>query len=62
MTGPRIAKDPSLLASREAIVSQASTVGVVVLGIDFKSNRRERIYDADKIWSGEHTMLDYLER
>ena len=35
--------------------------GVVVLGIDFKSKRRERIYDADKIWSGEHTMLDYTE-
>ena len=35
--------------------------GEVILGIDFRSKRRERIYDADKIWSGEHTILDYTE-
>ena len=61
MTGPRISKDLSLPANRKAIVRQTSTAGVVVLGIDFKSNHRERIYDADKIWSGEHTTLDYTE-
>jgi hypothetical protein len=61
MTGPRIAKDPGLLVNRKTIVCQALTVGVVVCGTDFKSNRRERIYDADKIWSGEHTILDYSE-
>ncbi len=33
----------------------------IILGIDFRSKRRERIYDADKVWSGEHTILDYTE-
>jgi hypothetical protein len=36
-------------------------VGEIILGIDFRSKRCERIYDADKIWSGEHTILDYTE-
>ncbi|UPJ46784.1 hypothetical protein IVB30_26135 [Bradyrhizobium sp. 200] len=36
-------------------------MGQIILGIDFKSKRRERIYDADKVWSGEHTILDYTE-
>ncbi|MGY4303004.1 hypothetical protein ACVIJ6_000247 [Bradyrhizobium sp. USDA 4369] len=35
--------------------------GEVVRGIDFRSKRRERIYDPDKIWSGEHTMQDFIE-
>jgi hypothetical protein len=35
--------------------------GQIILGIDFRSKRRERIYDADKVWSGEHTILDYTE-
>ena len=38
-----------------------TAMGEIVLGVDFKSKRRERIYDADKVWSGEHTILDYTE-
>lgn len=38
-----------------------TAVGEVIVGVDFKSKRRGRIYDADKIWSGEHTILDYTE-
>jgi hypothetical protein len=40
---------------------EALTVGVVVLGTDFRSQRRERVYDADRVWSGEHTFADYTE-
>jgi hypothetical protein len=36
-------------------------MGVVALGIDFRAKRRERVYDADKVWSGEHSILDYTE-
>ena len=36
-------------------------MGVVVLGTDFRSKRRERVYDADTVWSGEHTFMDYTE-
>jgi hypothetical protein len=36
-------------------------MGQIILGIDFRSKRRERIYDAEKVWSGEHTILDYTE-
>jgi hypothetical protein len=36
-------------------------MGEIILGINFRSKRRERIYDADKVWSGEHTILDYTE-
>ncbi|MEH2533483.1 hypothetical protein V1277_000134 [Bradyrhizobium sp. AZCC 1588] len=36
-------------------------MGQIILGIDFRSKRRERIYDADKVWSGEHTILDHTE-
>ncbi|WP_035646716.1 hypothetical protein [Bradyrhizobium sp. ORS 285] len=36
--------------------------GEVVRLSDFKPRRRERIYDPDKIWSGEHTAWDYTER
>ncbi|KRR21049.1 hypothetical protein CQ13_31305 [Bradyrhizobium retamae] len=36
-------------------------MGEVIFGIDLRSKRRERIYDADKVWSGEHTILDYTE-
>ena len=35
--------------------------GEVVRGIHFRSKRRERIYDPDKIWSGEHTTQDFIE-
>lgn len=58
MTKPKIAEDPSVPDIR---VCEASTPRVVVLGVDFRSRRRERVYDADKIWSGEHTILDYTE-
>lgn len=60
MTGPKIAEDPSHLISRKTTASQAST-GVVVIGTDFRSDGRERIYDADRVWSGEHTIRDYTE-
>lgn len=40
---------------------EESGTGQIILGIDFRSKRRERIYDADMIWSGEHTVLDYTE-
>jgi hypothetical protein len=36
-------------------------MGQIILGIDFRSKRRERVYDAEKVWSGEHTILDYTE-
>lgn len=58
MTKPKIAEDSSVPDIR---VCEASTPGVVVLRVDFRSRRRERVYDADKIWSGEHTILDYTE-
>lgn len=58
MTKPQIAEDRSVPDNR---VCEAATGGVVVLGIDFRFRRRERVYDADKIWSGEHTVLDYTE-
>ncbi len=57
MTKPEVAKVPN----REPIACESLPMGVVVLGIDFRSRRRERIYDADKIWSGDHTVLDYTE-
>lgn len=60
MSRRQIARDPSLPASRETELCDMTT-GVVVLGIDFRSKCRERVYDADKIWSGEHTVLDYTE-
>jgi hypothetical protein len=60
MTKPQLAEGPGLLADREPTVCQAST-RVIVLGTNFKSKRRERTYDADKIWSGEHTIADYSE-
>jgi hypothetical protein len=46
---------------RETAVREASATGEVVHGINFRSKRRERVYDADKVWSGEHTILDYTE-
>lgn len=49
------------LSYREKTVREASVPGEIVLGINFKSKRRERVYDADKVWSGEHTILDYTE-
>lgn len=61
MTKAQIAEDTNLPDGRETTFCEASTSGLVVLGIDFRSKRRERIYDADKIWSGQHTMLDYTE-
>lgn len=61
MPKPQIAEDPRLPADRETTPCEALTAGVVVLGIDFRWRRRERIYDSDKVWSGEHTILDYTE-
>ena len=61
MTKPQIVEEPGLPVNRETIACDALTMGVVVLGIDFKSKRRERVYDADKVWSGEHTIQDYTE-
>lgn len=61
MSKPLIAKVLSLPVSRETTVCKALTASVVILGVDFRSRRQERIYDADKIWSGEHTTLDYTE-
>lgn len=61
MTKPQVAEDPSPPANREPTICQALPMGVIVRGIDFKSKRRERVYDADKIWSGEHTIADYSE-
>ncbi|WFU42164.1 hypothetical protein QA640_06705 [Bradyrhizobium sp. CB82] len=61
MTKPQVAENPSFLVNRAPVVGEALTAGVVVLGIDFRSRRRERVYDADKIWSGEHSILDYTE-
>lgn len=58
MTKPQIAEDRSVPDNR---VCEPVTAGVVVLGIDFRSRRRERVYDPDKIWSGEHTIVDYTE-
>jgi hypothetical protein len=61
MTKPQIAEDPDPAINRETIACEAMTVRVVVLGIDFRSKRRERVYDAEKVWSGEHTIRDYTE-
>jgi hypothetical protein len=61
MTKPQIAEDPDPAVNRETIACEALTMGVVVLGIDFRSKRRERVYDADKVWSGEHSTRDYTE-
>ena len=61
MTKPQIEEDPSLPVNPETIACEALTMGVVVLGIDFRSKRPERVYDADKVWSGEHTIRNYTE-
>jgi hypothetical protein len=61
MTKLQLAEGPGLLADREPTVCQASMTRVIVRGTNFKSKRRERTYDADKIWSGEHTIADYSE-
>lgn len=61
MTKPQVTENPSVPVKRAPMACDTLTAGVVVLGTDFRSRRRERIYDADKIWSGEHTILDYTE-
>lgn len=61
MTRLQPAEDSSSPSDRERAVCQGSLSGGVVLRIDFRSRLPERIYDADKIWSGEHTLLDYTE-
>jgi hypothetical protein len=61
MTKPQIAEDPGLPVNRETTACEALTLGVVVRGIDFRFRRRERVYDADSVWSGEHTIRDYTE-
>lgn len=52
---------PSGYLGDEKTVRETSATGEIVLGINFKSKRRERVYDADKVWSGEQTILDYTE-
>jgi len=52
---------PSELLNREETVLKPSAPGEIVFGVNFNTKRRERIYDADKVWSGEHTILDYTE-
>ena len=59
MTKLQIAEDPDPAVDRKTTGCEYS--GVIVLGTDFRSKRRERVYDADKIWSGEHTIRDYTE-
>jgi hypothetical protein len=59
MTKPQIAEDPDPPVNRGTIVRKAS--GLIVLGTNFRSKSRERVYDADKVWSGEHTIRDYTE-
>jgi len=54
-------RDDLLKEVRRLAEDKQMTMGEVVLGTDFKSKRRERIYNADKVWSGEHTKLDYTE-
>jgi hypothetical protein len=61
MTRHQIAKDPGPLVGCDTTPCEGLTTGVVVLAIDFRSKRHERVYDADKVWSGEHTILDYAE-
>jgi hypothetical protein len=61
MTKPQIAEDPGVPGNCETMACSALTMGVVVLGINFRSKRREQVYDADKVWSGEHTIRDYTE-
>ncbi|WP_257166040.1 hypothetical protein [Bradyrhizobium sp. SRS-191] len=39
----------------------ARASGEIVRGVDFRAKRRERIYDPERIWSGEHTVQDYTE-
>jgi hypothetical protein len=50
---------PEMPSDRRAPVR---TAGDVVRVVDFRSKRRERIYDPEKIWSGEHSARDYTER
>lgn len=76
MSMPQIAEVTSLAADSETTPCDAVTGDVVILGINFRSKpftskpltskpltskRRERIYDPDKVWSGEHTIMDYTE-
>lgn len=63
MTKSQMGEDGALLVSdlSRCPGTGKTAVGEVILGVDFKSKRRGRIYDANKIWSGEHTILDYTE-
>jgi hypothetical protein len=61
MTKPQIAESRDSADRPEPIACEALTRGIVVLGTDFRSKRRERVYDADKVWSGEHAIRDYTE-
>ncbi len=61
MNKPQIAEDPGLLSHRVTTACEPLNPEVVVLGMNVRSRRRERIYDADKVWSAEHTIRDYTE-
>ncbi|NPU09765.1 hypothetical protein HL666_03200 [Bradyrhizobium sp. 83002] len=43
------------------VQAQVRASGEVVRLNDFRPKRGERIYDPDKIWSGEHTARNYTE-
>ncbi|CCD90695.1 conserved hypothetical protein [Bradyrhizobium sp. ORS 375] len=63
MSKPEIIRSRPLGSSDVASDVEApvrATAAVVRLS-DFRPQRRERIYDSDKIWSGEHTARDYTE-
>lgn len=60
MSKLRTAKKSGLPFSCEN-TPEAVSAGMVILGTDFRPKRRERIYDADKVWSGEHAIHDYAE-
>lgn len=61
MTNPQIEDDRNPSANRETIAGEDLTLTVVVLGTNFRFKHRERVYDADKVWSGEHTVRDFTE-
>ncbi|OCK54967.1 hypothetical protein [Bradyrhizobium sp. LMTR 3] len=63
MTKAKMGKDALLPVSVPSgfLGGGKRAMGEIIFGTDFRSKRRERIYDAGKVWSGEHTILDYTE-